>query len=59
MQVLKSSIVIAAVLAASFQAAPAYADRRIEPEKMCPKTPCLLPDLTKVNPCKAHPGSCK
>lgn len=58
MQALKSSIVIAAVLAASFQAIPAYADR-LDPERMCPRRPCLLPDLTKVNPCKAHPGSCK
>jgi len=52
------TLILAAVLAASFQAIPAYADR-LDPERMCPRRPCLLPDLTKVNPCKAHPTSCR
>ena len=49
------SLIAASLLAF---AAPVYADR-LDPERMCPRRPCLLPDLTKVNPCKAHPGSCK
>lgn len=56
---MKRIAILLAALLGTITAMTAYADRRIEPEKMCPRTPCLLPDLIKVNPCKAHPGSCK